>query len=377
MSNLGDFLERFYAPEQTFHTVQARVRHTIKAAPENASSGRTSNIGRPRRDRKPRSESVEVLQFWAHYPDKARIESTRTKREQSQTTIEIVNGEDQWKRFHDGTVERDTTLSERSRGIHRLPTELERHFGNELLRQCFAALTLEVVGTCEVANRDCLKLRAKKLPEALFWPHWFSFEAIEFELAADIERAVLLSIIGVIDEQPVDAHEVFEVSFDEELDDSLFTYEAGLGETVQPATPTIEHTTLRAAAARAPFTVLVPSYLPEMDSLYNEAIYHPNRPDCKDEHLTIFYRGAKSYDSLWIQQSGHPDSDTRDELEWDEFEHDGQRMQISDPYPEQGRRILCTEQAGTHVSITSDLPRDKLARIAASLSPVGSGDKVS
>jgi len=376
MSELGDYLERFYSPDQTFHTVHACVRRTTKSAPKVSSSRRRSNIGRPRQDKKPRSESIENLEFWARLPDKVRVESTRQKDGRDESTTEIVNGHDEWKRFADGTVEKKSEQHEGTSERHRLPTEFQRHFDRGLLRECFAALTLETIGNCQVANRECLKVRAIKVPDAQLWPHWFSFEAIEFELAADVEKAVLLSIAGIVDGQPVDTHEVLEVTFDEEIDDSLFTYVVGADEVVQPATPVTERITLEAAAARAPFTVLDPKYIPDREQVHEHATYEPSRPGDRHESLTVFYMCDSTFESLWITQSQKPDNRQQEELEWDTIKSDGRKILISDPHPDEGCRVLVFERGGTHVSITSDLPRDEMARIALSMTPV-SGPKES
>lgn len=258
MSDLGDFLERFYGPDETFRSVQARVRRTQKESSNSATSGRQSRIGRPRRDRKSRGDVTEDLSMWGELPDKVRIEITREREGQTETTLEVVNGLDAWKRFGDGTVEKNTMQQARADGNYRLPTEFQRHFDRRLLRECFAALSMEAIGRCQVAGRDCLKIRAIHLPGTQLWPHWFSFVASEFELAADIDKAVLLSIAGIVDGQPVDTHEVLEVAFDGTFEDALFTYEAREKEVVQPATPVAEHISLDAAAGKASFTLLSP-----------------------------------------------------------------------------------------------------------------------
>lgn len=155
MSELGVFLERFYGPEQTFASVHARVRRTKKAATRHESSAKQSTIGRPRRDRKPSSELVEDLVMWGQLPDKVRIESTRQKDDQVEKTIEIVNGDDRWKRFADGSVEKGPSSRRRPGDSPSLPTEFQRHFDRCLLRERFAALTLETIGTCQIAALQC------------------------------------------------------------------------------------------------------------------------------------------------------------------------------------------------------------------------------
>ena len=157
MAALGDFLERFYGPPELFQTVYARVLHTTTNSPKKASSGRRP-IGRRRRDIEPNGDSSEHLVFWARLPDKVRVESTQEKNGKSECTIEIVNGEAQWQRHADGTVEKGAS-SKRSKQACRLPTEFQRHFDRRLLRECFAALTLEASGECVVAHRECVAHR--------------------------------------------------------------------------------------------------------------------------------------------------------------------------------------------------------------------------
>src|SRR5262245_32701843 len=150
MTALGEFLERFYGPDEGFRMVHARVRHTRAASPQSSSRGRRPSIGRRRRDAKPRSESTKDLVFWAHLPDKVRVETTCDEEGRSEMTVQVVNGDTRWQRHADGTVETDCGRSKRAGKTSSLPTEFRRHFDRELLRQCFAALTLEPSGECRV-----------------------------------------------------------------------------------------------------------------------------------------------------------------------------------------------------------------------------------
>jgi hypothetical protein len=370
MTSLGEFLERFYGPHEFFRTVHARVRHSKTASPQSSSRGGRSSIGRPRRDAKPPIESTKELVFWAHLPDKVRIETTGEEEGLSKTTVEVVNGDSTWRRHVDGTVETGCGRSKRAREICSLPTEFQRHFDRGLLRQCFAALTLEVTGKCRVAGHECIGIRARQVPGAQLWPHWLSFDANEFEFAANVEHAVLLSIKAKEGQTTVEAHEVLEVTFGGKLDDSLFVYEPGMNEIVQEAAPVAEHVTLEAAAIRAPFVVLQPSYTPDPEQTHSEVMYHAARPTSKVESLTIFYRGGDSYDNLWIKQRCEPDERQQKELEWDELVVEGQRIEISDPNPEEGLRVLSCRRENTFVTIISDLPKDEMVKIALSLTPV-------
>ena len=370
MSRLGEFLERFYGADSTFCTVQGRIRHRKRAAPQGSSTGRRFAVGRRRRDAMSREKTEKNLAFWARLPEHVRIETTQLKEGQTEISIEVVNGEEVWKRHGNGTVERGSGRRNRSREGNSLPTEFQRHFDRGLLRQCFAALTLEANGTCQVADRECLNIRAIYVPGAQRWPHWLAWEATEFEFAADVERAVLLSIVGKVDGQSIETHEVLEVAFDQKIDDSVFVYEPKADESVEPAIPIVEHITLEAAVARAPFTVLRPTRIPESQRVQFEVMYHPVRPDSSDEHLSIYYRGAESFEHLWINQRARRDKQMQEELEWDELEIEGRRFEISDPNPDEGLRVVAFEHDTTHVDIISDLPNEDLLDIATSMTPV-------
>lgn len=309
--------------------------------------------------------------FWADLPDKIRIETTSENEGRSESTIEIVNGESTWNRHADGTIEKGPRASRSRRGqeVRSLPTEFQRHFDRGLLRRCFAALTLEFMGTCRVAGYECLKIQAREIPEGQLWPHWLSFNANEFEFAANVERGALLSIKAMVGGEIVETYEVLEATFDGKIDNSLFVYQPEVNERVQAAVPVSERITLEAAAIRAPFTVLRPGYLPSREQTHFDAMYHPQRPGAATESLTIFYERGDSYQSLWVDQRGEGDMEQQ-HLEWDELLVEGQRMEISDPYPEEGLRVLSCQRENTFVTIISDLPRDELIKIALSLRPV-------
>ena len=70
-------------------------------------------------------------------------------------------------------------------------------------------------------------------------------------------------------------YEVLEVTFDEPLESHLFTYEPAPGEQVGPKIPVVERLTLTAAVARMPFTVLVPTRVPDPEHSQFEVMHHP------------------------------------------------------------------------------------------------------
>ena len=58
-----------------------------------------------------------------------------------------------------------------------------------------------------------------------------------------------------------------------------------------------------------------------------------------------------------------------DEWEWEAVEHRGRRLEISDPGPGKAKRLVRLEHLGTHVDIWSELDRERLLDVAASLTP--------
>ena len=84
------------------------------------------------------------------------------------------------------------------------------------------------------------------------------------QFGADPEYGVVLYIAGRCEGDIFEVNEVSEVSFDEPLDDSMFSYSASPEEQVRPAEPIVERMSLSAAVARMPFTVLVPQWLTPM-----------------------------------------------------------------------------------------------------------------
>jgi hypothetical protein len=369
MGRLGEFLELFYGPRQTFQTLHARVRH-MEPALDSAAEPCDGPIGKRRTDLPPSPAVEEEFEFWAQLPDRVRFEERRVKDGELKSSLELINGSEMWVRHSDGTVEQGSGRRQaRDEGIH-LPTDYQHHFDRALQREIFAALVLKETGTSRVVNRECVNIHAMLAPSARLWPHWLSSIANEYELAGDLERAVLLSIVCKLDGQTVETYEVVEIEFDRALDESLFKFEPSQGEPVEAAKPISERVSLLAAARRAPFKVLRPMKLPGEDQLEPHVTYHPSRPNCRDEHLTIFFLGDGPFGRLWINQSSQPNPETVDKLEWTEIERNGRRFQLSDPAVENGLRVLWFEHLGTHVEIMSDLTAEEMIAIALEMEEI-------
>lgn len=178
---------------------------------------------------------------------------------------------------------------------------------------------------------------------------------------------MLLSVAARFGGQVFATYEVREVAFDEPMDPGLFVYEPRPGEQVRPAERAVERLTLAGAAARAPFAVLVPARVPDPDHSPVEVLFHPAQPGGRDPYLTLMYRGGYR---LWLHQAataGRPDG-----AGWETVERSGRRMAVRKPGPG-GERVVVLEHLGTHVEIHSDLDRDRLLDVAASLAPAAGG----
>src|SRR5262249_33363561 len=134
-------------------------------------------------------------------------------------------------------------------------------------------------------------------------------------------------------------------------------------EQVSPAPPIVERLTLAAAIAKMPFKVLVPTRWPDLEHCDCQVMYHPPRTRSPRAHLALMYRGGFS---LWINEGATPGPDIAD-MEWEELVRDGRHMTLSDPGGTDGKRMLALEHQGTHVTMWSDLERDQLIDVAASL----------
>jgi hypothetical protein len=128
----------------------------------------------------------------------------------------------------------------------------------------------------------------------------------------------------------------------------------------------MERLTLRDAAERASFTILVPGPMPALEPASVDVHYSPPRLGSCQEDVTLFYHGPHS---LWLTEKAAAGGwEDESKYEWEKVERGGQAMWVSDPGGE-GKRIVSLERHGTRVTIHSDLDRDTLLDLAVSLAP--------
>jgi hypothetical protein len=366
-----------YGPSDPFRTAQGTIRQWRNEDLAEIASGRRSPMGRRKVSNEATGHATKIqeasLSVWISSPGRVRIEKTDKSEDQHELSLTVVNGEQWWRRDDQGHVETSEASQQSGR---RRPTPglsgIERHFDHGSLREYFVGLILQQSGLAQTAGRNCLQLRAVPRPGAQLWPHWLPYGADEYEFHADPERGILLYVAGRHGGEVFEISEVLQVVFDERLDDGLFTYTPKLGEQVRPADPIVKHLSLQAAVAQMSFTVLVPVRLPDPEQADFQVMYHPPCQRSPRAHLCLMYRGDQA---LWIYERDAPDPELA-KMEWELFERDGKRMAMSDPGVGAGMRIMALEQHGTHVTILSDLDREQLIDLAASLVPA-SGSSLS
>jgi len=373
MANLGDFLLTVYGPSQPFQTVRATIRQWEDCElAEGAAGGNPEvrNVQRPKGQPAIERPVVreELLDIWLQPADRVRLERNGNDPNCPLASVVVIHGDHTWERDREGHVEVHVAESEdESRRTSHIPTDIERHFIRESLREYFVCLDLEALGSVTTCGRDCIRIRAVRHEgsRGQLWPHWLPHGADEYEFHADAERGALLYIAGKHQGRVFEVCEVIEVAYDEPLDDSVFTYELQLGEQIRTPTPTVERMTIEAAASKVPFVVLVPQWLPASIPGVAEVMFHRESKRQPYPSVTILYRGRRS---LWIEQCATAQVDV--ELSapaWDQIELDGKSLAIADAGD--GQLAIAIQLHGSNALIHSDLSREQLIQIATSLSP--------
>lgn len=367
MAHLGGTLEVLFGAKPAFQTVRATIqRWRDRSLAECASGGNRKPIGIRKAQSTLHSGRVsgveeETLLVCAAEPNLIRIDKRITRDGRPQSLLTVCDGAIEWQRDHDGHVEYKNAATGKGGN-----TDFQRHFDRSLIREFLKSLSLEEISTLRVADRECVHVRAALRPGERVWPHWLPFGADDYEFCFDRERAVLLAIIGRHQGKEFERSEVREVTFDEPLDPSLFSFSPADGEQVHPATPIVEHLTLAAAIDRVPFTVFVPTQLPDRDHTQVHAIFHPPRRGAGRPFLTLMYMNHETRDHLSIEQSQWPRGEP-DRLEWSRLESAGHELFISDPGD--GTRVVTLKLQGTNICITSSLERERLIELASCLQP--------
>ena len=313
MGRLGDALEVFFGPDDRFQTVRATVRHWLNwdlagklSDKEPPMWGRKRDA--PGKESGPPKCSTSTLTIALSRPACARIEERREVKGGIETKLTVTDGNHRWECDSEGHVEisEGEHRQRNQSGFGAIDTNMDRHFNPAQIRLFFQELSLESLGTVRTADRDCVRLRATLRPGASLWPHWLPRGADEYEFHVDPERGTLLNIISRSGGAVFSVYEVLKVAFDEPLESNLFTYETAPGEQVGPKIPVVEHLTLAAAVARMPFTVLVPTRVPDPEHSQFEVMYHPPHRRAGWSHLALMYRGGRGTTTYGCPRAGIP-----------------------------------------------------------------------
>jgi hypothetical protein len=318
---LGETLEAIYRSRWSFSTVKASgVAH-----------------GEPRR-------------LWVERPARIRAEHDR---EDGMSTIVRADGRwSMWRPDHGGMQGNDDEVSLGHDGAltHLLdPTPL------------LGVARLEAVEEADVLGRRAAVVRA--LPrdsDEVSEPDWY-VPAEGIELVIDLERGIALRAGDV---------RLTEVSFDEELDPSLFVFEFPPGDApkeVRDVPPRVVE--LSEASMLATFTILVPgSSLPEGSHLVRCTLPGEDPPD--GLHLVyVVDPGAIHH----IEISQGPRVAAEEPTAWTDWRtitRDGQELRVREDESESWyRAMVLLERAGTTAVVSSDLPLETVIAIARSLEP--------
>lgn len=235
------------------------------------------------------------------------------------------------------------------------------------------------------AGRPALRVRAvpRDLAVGDAWPLFRlgADGADELLLDIDAERGALLRIEARFDGRPLFVSEVTEIAFDETFPDEVFAFTPPPGEEVRSLRDQFalqRDLTIEQAVARAPFTVWIPSRLPQGWETQIVFAGENDRPSIAPQVL-LHYRSPDGTHAVNIAESpaGHPgehsDYDHARPNPWEEIERDGRRFEIREPAESWQPAQVRLQLDGTHIRIdSSDLTADWLADFAARLVPAPS-----
>lgn len=372
VTRLGDFLQAVYAGEAPFLTARATIRTWCNESLEEYGGQRRERAGRRKVSvvgKPTAAPEIEESRFqvWIDGPERLRIERLREDEGAGPASYLVVNGNAWWGRDRRQQVrvgEVDVTHGRRmAPGGTQIINDL---LNRENMLEYLAALDLEFVANEVMTGREAVRFRARRRGDKDgIWPHWLSKCAEEFEFVGDPARGLLLRITEFCEGEVLKVREVLDAEFDLPMDDNLFVGppEGGQRETESPLKSL--NLTLEEAAQRTPFVLLAPPRERKVDHLHVAVI--------KDEEnsggvaaCVFFSIGGQS---VILRESEVP-SHELDEFEWEEMEHAGQKLLVSDPSEADAECVVALEKLGTHVMITSEMERGALLELAVSLSPV-------
>jgi hypothetical protein len=370
MGLLGTYLEAVYRPGEPFRTLAAQ----IEAEKRGEGDRKPAVIGK-RRSKTGEKSDVQSrrLSVWMEPPIHYRADSVRIIAGQTRCESKIVGGGETWTRVGQGHVNVREGQDYDSPRMSPLAIDSDRHFHLPQIREFFAHMTLEEVGPVTQVGRSCVRFVGRSNDERGIWPHWLPFGADEWIFDGDLERGLLLGIEGRSGGIVFETIQVKQIVLDEEIAPEIFSQEARGGEQVDSASLRPERLSFREAVDRAGFAILIPAGF-RADGRAG-ATWFPARFSGRSSQL-VFWDG-RSADKCEICLSQHP-RPNHDEYEWESIstapDSPVSDLRISDPGPGENRvRLVAFEQWGTHVTVTSEMPREPLLAYCRLFEALGTG----
>jgi hypothetical protein len=201
----------------------------------------------------------------------------------------------------------------------------------------------------------------------------------------DSERGVLLRIEALIDGEPFALSEVLEIAFDEDFEPEIFRFEPPEGEAIRSPEEAWDGpefvTSVEEAAARASFSVWIPSRLPEIPTRqmlgpgWEIQVYH--RSESERPRVPEFVSLSYWHDSgTSLSLHEQPAREGLEAVEqWQLVESEGERYLVWEPEASALPVPITvrTVREGTEVHLSSqEMTREQLLEVARSLVRAGS-----
>lgn len=372
MTRLGDFLRTVYAQEAPFRSARATIRTWCNESLEEYGDQRRERAGRRKFSvvDKPTGEpEIEESRFqvWIDGPERLRIERLLEDGDATPGSYMAVSGDAWWGRDRRNQLRVGKVDMTHGRRITPGGTQIINDLLNrENMLEYLTALDLEFMSNEVVAGREAVRFRARRRGgDDGIWPHWLSQCAEEFEFVGDPARGLFLRITEFCEGEVLKVREVFDAEFDLTIDGKLFEGPPhGAQREIESPLKSL-HLTLDEAAQRTPFVLLAPPRERKVDHMHVAVI--KDEEDSGRMAACVFL--SLGGQSVMIRESEVARCEL-DEFEWEEVEHAGQPLLISEPCEADAECVVALEKLGTHVMITSEMGRAALLDLAASLTPV-------
>lgn len=349
MGLIGDVLEILHGPVPAFTTLHATIRQRGDDLTERLEVWGVPSVEEPLQG-EPAWQQLRLERDYRHQGGGA-------------TEVMALDGDRWWRDDpHDGIVEGDGSA------VAGELVAVDRLFSPCLVRRIVSSLVLSGPAPTRIADRSCIHIRAVPRRGQQLWPHWLPRTGSHYHLWIDAECGAILRMDAFANERLVEQWEVTTVVFDEPLDEGRFAATPGHRRQTGQAEPAVQPVTLGDAAELAPFTLLIPPWLPptetgEQGRACLEVMYLPERTRRAQRRapmVAITLRGLNHDLTLTECATGS----VRDETPWQVVEHAGRQWKTSTDGGHQRVRI---DHEGTTVLLSSSRPFAELVEVADAL----------